>query len=1572
MKNKMYKIMFALALSMFSANADVITGVIATATTESLSSTAFNLVDGSGMTGNLHGSFPNGQMWLSGASTPQSVVFDLGAVYDVSQLKVWNYNEAGDSPNPGDALVNLGANAVSVTYGTTLSGFTLGGATGTVGSITSFAKASGASGYTGETFNAPFQARYVKFDITSNYGHRVFNSVGLSEVQFVGTTSAPIRPQGSTLYDPAEPYDVNLPAHPVSYSEEQKQAQRAAGVALINGFKDAINAQQTEYRAQPGVYRLTKGLNFSVGQHTTPFTLYLSDCQIIYEDIDAPLFYLWKVESFTIVGPVKVDCDPLPFSQGRIVASDYEQKSITVDILPGYSTPEVGNKEMVLFFTYSPEGIWLPNGSYSSFNGKDAVLSADGRTMTFFAGQTLTRDYWDRLYSAGNLAALGFGPTWLFMLQGVANLTVQDLDFYSGLFCGGNATETCTMTRVRGLRCPGTNRLYGGGGWQSGTRKGRVTLDSCEFRTSNDDLLDMSSGSMAMVWQQTSAREIVVWDNIWRPYQDDEPGSPFEFYGKDFTPITSAKLVSAQRIPDTEAEPWIAPAAEFISTELKFSAPTNYRAFWRLTFDKDLTLARGTLVEDVADRQMDLVMRNCVWSDAAVRVMIQSGKRLQLTNNHFVRLAGGLDVKTEAWWWQGATVNNVLIADNVFLDCNYGALWGSGDAAISVTGGYELSGFPERYPHNNIIIRNNRIEGSSAGAIRVQNSKNVQITGNECRNLFKLKAPTAAIAVAGSGDVTITGNRVENCPGPAIKADWIDGLHCNGNTASNLGTPGNPAVMEEFNHIRRATKLIGGVTATATTETSYRSASQIVDGSGLTGNQHDTHPNGAMWSSGNSPIQSVVFDLGALYDIRQLKVWNYNEGGDFPNPGDACVKAGVKDVRVTYGTTLNGFTLGGATGTVGSITSFAKASGLNTYAGETFNAPFQARYVKFDITSNHGHPVLNCVGLSEVQFVGAPAGTDSPLQGAVIVAEDFSYANGGLNGQNGGTGFSGGWSSSTNVSDGVATGNSGSTRTFASSLGTTGTIWVSFDWGYTSAPTENLSFGGLTFYSGTNERQLIGNVWPVSGHDKWGTNGATLSLVSSVGMKTCVAKITLGGAGANNDMIQVWVGGAGSPVDVSGTALLMASGRDLENLDGIRINGRDFGGDPGQAFDNLLIGKTAADVDATDSISVNAVNDPPGAAADVKTTDEDTPLTFPWTDLTANDSAGPANESAQSLAVTAVSSASAQGGSVSLVAGNITYTPAANFTGADSFSYTLQDNGTPALTAIGTVNITVAPVNDVPVFAINPFATAGATESLAYSGQTLAGKATDADSGDTITYSKNSGPAWLAVAPNGTLSGTPPIGSAGLNTFSVRATDSAAAIATATLQITVTAQPLPLPWLKGDIGTGMLAGSVTHNAGIFTQAGSGVIGSTSDKLNFAYQTLTGDGEIIARISVLQDTGTASRVGVMIRDTLAANSKQIFMGMTSTGAYRWVRRTTPGGNTTSSNSSTGTVPNTWVRLVRSGTTITAYKSNNGTTWATVGSTTGTTFASSCYIGLAVGSGSNTTLNTSQFSNVTVTP
>ena len=74
-------------------------------------------------------------------------------------------------------------------------------------------------------------------------------------------------------------------------------------------------------------------------------------------------------------------------------------------------------------------------------------------------------------------------------------------------------------------------------------------------------------------------------------------------------------------------------------------------------------------------------------------------------------------------------------------------------------------------------------------------------------------------------------------------------------------------------------------------------------------------------------------------------------------------------------------------------------------------------------------------------------------------------------------------------------------------------------------------------------------------------------------------------------------------------------------------------------------------------------------------------------------------------------------------------------------------------------SITSAPVsftvtNTAPTFTANPITGTNATEDSAYSGS-VSSYGSDIDAGDTLTYSKVSGPAWLSVASNGALSGTP-------------------------------------------------------------------------------------------------------------------------------------------------------------------------------------------------------------------------
>jgi len=140
--------------------------------------------------------------------------------------------------------------------------------------------------------------------------------------------------------------------------------------------------------------------------------------------------------------------------------------------------------------------------------------------------------------------------------------------------------------------------------------------------------------------------------------------------------------------------------------------------------------------------------------------------------------------------------------------------------------------------------------------------------------------------------------------------------------------------------------------------------------------------------------------------------------------------------------------------------------------------------------------------------------------------------------------------------------------------------------------------------------------------------------------------------------------------------------------------------------------------------------------------------------------------------------------------GALSGTPANSDVGPNLFTVRVSDPG--GLWDEAVMSITVLNINDAPVFTADPLTKPDASEGEAYSGS-LAGDASDVDAGDTLTFSKVGGPAWLSVAPNGALSGTPGAGDAGLNTFTVRVTDAANAFDETTLRITVIAAPSPTP-----------------------------------------------------------------------------------------------------------------------------------------------------------------------------------
>jgi regulation of enolase protein 1 (concanavalin A-like superfamily) len=185
---------------------------------------------------------------------------------------------------------------------------------------------------------------------------------------------------------------------------------------------------------------------------------------------------------------------------------------------------------------------------------------------------------------------------------------------------------------------------------------------------------------------------------------------------------------------------------------------------------------------------------------------------------------------------------------------------------------------------------------------------------------------------------------------------------------------------------------------------------------------------------------------------------------------------------------------------------------------------------------------------------------------------------------------------------------------------------------------------------------------------------------------------------------------------------------------------------------------------------------------------------------------------------------------------------------------------------------------------------------------------------------------------------------------------------------TVTSQPLPTPWLDQDIGQVGLLGSATFSNGTFTVNGAGTSAwNTADGVHFVYQPLSGDGTIVARVTSVSASSTG---GVMIRDTLNASAMSTFVAPYSS-RIDFNYRTTTGGNTSQAASATVSLPY-WVKVTRSGSSFSGYASPDGVTWTQIGTTLTINMGQSVYIGLAVASGSTSTLATATFDNVSVTP
>jgi len=181
-------------------------------------------------------------------------------------------------------------------------------------------------------------------------------------------------------------------------------------------------------------------------------------------------------------------------------------------------------------------------------------------------------------------------------------------------------------------------------------------------------------------------------------------------------------------------------------------------------------------------------------------------------------------------------------------------------------------------------------------------------------------------------------------------------------------------------------------------------------------------------------------------------------------------------------------------------------------------------------------------------------------------------------------------------------------------------------------------------------------------------------------------------------------------------------------------------------------------------------------------------------------------------------------------------------------------------------------------------------------------------------------------------------------------------------------------WTSADVGTVKTLGRTEVDATTLRVEGAGIdIGykdqPTVDHFRFVHQPLRGDGEIVARLTSFTQDGRSARVGIMFRDRLEPNAPNAMLFCMGSNVGFQGRLTT-GGETVAVPKSLQPVKlPVYLKVVRSGITLTAFISKDAKEWKQIGSQR-VALPNEPLVGIAVTSRQPDKLCTAVFEEVTL--
>ena len=370
-------------------------GIVATASSSETIAGPEKTIDGSGLTGDVHGTTDT-TMWVSGKTGPQPVWirYEFDKVYKLREMWVWNYN------NIFEAILGFGFKDVTVEY-------SLNGTDWTLLKDMQFAQGLAQDSYAHNT-TVDFggvAAKYVRLTAKSNWGGTARQG-GLSEVRFLYTPTyasnpAPGPAQTGVSADPKLQWRPGREAatHQVYFSKDKQavtEGKALAGTTTTASFDPGPLDLATTYYWKIGeVNQATAptGWQGDVWSFTTIGYLVVDDFES-YTDAEGRRIYQTWIDGFgTKTNGSQVGYDQEPFAERTTVhggrqamplrynnaATAYSEAERTFDTAQDWTAH--GVKSLSLYF-YGPAANKGTGQLYLKVGGKKVAYAGAAADLT--------------------------------------------------------------------------------------------------------------------------------------------------------------------------------------------------------------------------------------------------------------------------------------------------------------------------------------------------------------------------------------------------------------------------------------------------------------------------------------------------------------------------------------------------------------------------------------------------------------------------------------------------------------------------------------------------------------------------------------------------------------------------------------------------------------------------------------------------------------------------------------------------------------------------------------------------------------------------------------------------------------------------------------------------------------------------------------------------------------------------------------------------------------------------------------------------------------------------------------